>query len=160
MWGARRPRSPVRRAGLRAWSWLRAHGRPGEVVLHNVHTSGSMEFFTGLEAPLEGRQPLIEPYPVLRGAIDMLTDAYRYFGSGGRDTDILRQARATWVVVADKNGTFGENRGFGGGLASFRRRPELTLEWQEEGVAIFRVHLPDPAPAPGQAGSDPGASGS
>ena len=54
-------------------------GAPGDVVLSNALTTGTVESFTGLEDPLEGRQPLIEDPAFLAAANQLLLDAHDWF---------------------------------------------------------------------------------
>ncbi|NJD27525.1 MAG: hypothetical protein FIA92_04440 [Chloroflexi bacterium] len=124
--------------GREAIAELARHGEPGDVVLSNALTTGQLEFHTELEAPLEGRQPLIEEPAFLDHANAMLLAAHRFFGPE-RDPAVLQALGVRWVLVADQPRLLGASASLGGNVADADRDPRLTLRWQGAGVALFEV---------------------
>lgn len=144
--------------GERALAVLARLGAPGDVVLSNVLTPGTIEFFTGLEAPLEGRQPLIEEPAVLTAANELLLRAHRFWAggsgpdggsgpgpvdgpgpAGGAGEGLLDALRVRWLLVADDPGLLGASAGLGGSVAALGDWPGIEIVWAEDGVAIARV---------------------
>jgi hypothetical protein len=114
----------------------------GDVVLSNSLTNGTLEFFTHLEAPLEGRQPLLEEPALLDHANATLLAAHRFFGPEHDDT-ILSDLGVRWVLVADRPRTLGGTASLGGSVASAATDPRLVERWVGTGVALFEVVPPD-----------------
>lgn len=139
--------SPV---GERALVELARLGAPGDVVLSNALTPGTIEFFTGLEAPLEGRQPLIEEPEVLAAANELLLRAHRFWTGDPGAVDLLGDLGVRWLLVADDPALLGASAGLGGSTADLAGRPGIEVVWSEGGVAIARV---------GAAGGSGGGSG-
>ena len=98
---------------------LRTMGSPGDVVLSNALTTGTIESFTGLEDPLEGRQPLIEDPAFPESANQLLLDVHDWFA---KPTDRVLPDRlgVRWVLVVDDAAALGTDATLGGGVA----RPE------------------------------------
>jgi hypothetical protein len=148
-------------AGERALAELARLGAPGDVVLSNALTPGTIEFFTGLEAPLEGRQPLIEEPDVLAAANELLLRAHRFWTGDAGAGDLLGDLGVRWLLVADDPALLGASAGLGGSTGDLVGRPGVEVVWSEDGVAIARV---GPVGGEGGAagawdGAAPGASG-
>lgn len=145
-------------AGERALAVLARLGAPGDVVLSNALTPGTIEFFTGLEAPLEGRQPLIEEPAVLAAANELLLRAHRFWAggsgpdegsgpgpadgagpAGGAVEGLLDALRVRWLLVADDPGLLGASAGLGGSVAALGDWQGIDIVWAADGVAIARV---------------------
>jgi len=127
--------------GTAALSALRSHAAPGDVVLSNVLTTGTIEFFAPVEVPVEGRQPLIEERGFLGTANQLLLDAHDWFtGSAGVVGGSLPdRLGARWILVADHAGTLGSDATVGGSVAATAGREGLAEVWSAPGVALFRV---------------------
>jgi len=133
-------------AGAAALGELRRVAQPGDVVLSNVLTTGTIESFTGLEDPLEGRQPLIENPTFLAAANQLLLDAHRWFD---RPTDrtLIDRLGASWILVADRPDLLGASALVGGSVASVVGAPGFDPAWSAEGIALLRVTQPNPGVA-------------
>jgi hypothetical protein len=128
--------------GEAALATLRQLGRPGDVVLSNILTTGTIESFTGLEDPLEGRQPLIEQPAFLAATNQLLLDAHGWFArpsAGG----LAARLGVHWILVADAPATLGASATLGGGVATVRAAAGLREAWSGTGVAIFEVEEPN-----------------
>lgn len=146
-------------AGERALAELARLGSPGDVVLSNVLTPGTIEFFTGLEVPLEGRQPLIEELEVLDTANALLLRAHRFWTGDRRADDLLGDLRVRWLLVADDPALLGASAGLGGSTAVLAGRPGIEVVWREGGVAIARVVGVDGGSGGGGSAEDGAAGG-
>jgi hypothetical protein len=131
---------PISPAGRAALERLRSVGRPGDVVLSNVLTTGTIEFFTGLEDPLEGRQPLIEEPAVLAATNQLLLDAHRFFELPS-DGQVIDRLAVRWVLVADDPRVLGGTALLGGTVAAMSV-PSLHQVWSADGIALFEVVAP------------------
>jgi hypothetical protein len=127
-------------AGLEALAELRRVAAPGDVVVSNVLTSGTVELFTGLEAPLEARQPLIEEPGFLAAANDLLLAGHRFF-DGGRDRTFVDGLGARWVLVAESPGVLGASVPLGSGVNA-TTLDWLRTVWRGEGIALYEVMSP------------------
>lgn len=125
-------------AGLAAFEELRRRGEPGDVVVSNALTTGSIEWFTGLEAPFEGRQPLIEEPATLARTNQLLLDGHRWFGLPF-DRAFLDGLGASWVLVADLPVTLAAPATLGGNVAWVGLSTHLRQVWSGEGIALFEV---------------------
>ena len=109
--------------GQAALETLRTTGSSGDVVLSNSLTTGTIESFSGLEDPLEGRQPLIEDAEFLSGRISCCsrptsgssqpTDGHCSAGSGsdGSSSRTIRPILGTTATLGGGVGTVGGDRG-------------------------------------------------
>jgi hypothetical protein len=121
---------------------LKAMARPGDVVVSNALTTGTVESFTGLEDPLEGRQPLIEERAILARANDLLLAAHRWFESPA-DRAFVDSVGARWVLVVDDPATLGAAGTLGGSVAGLDAPPPwLHGVARGAGVVIFEVTDP------------------
>jgi hypothetical protein len=125
-------------SGAAAIAELGRDAQPGDVVLTNALTSGQLEFFTGVEAPLEGRQPLIEQAAFLDQANATLLAAHNFFGPV-HDGAVLSALGVRWVLVVDEPSTLGATASLGGGVATASQDSRLAMRWQAPGVALFEV---------------------
>ncbi|HZC33299.1 MAG TPA: glycosyltransferase family 39 protein [Candidatus Bathyarchaeia archaeon] len=132
--------------GSAALAMLRQLGRPGDVVLSNALTTGTVEAFSGLEDPLEGRQPLIEQPAFLAATNALLLDTHQWFVNPTDDT-LIRQLAVRWVLAADDPATLGATASLGGTVASLRTTTQLRETWSDGGIALFEVVNPNPAAA-------------
>lgn len=129
---------PITEPGLAALAELRERGRPGDIVVSNVLTTGTIESFTGLEDPLEGRQPLIEEPAVLASANQLLLDAHAWFEQPS-DTTFVDRLGASWVLVADRPEILGGDALVGGSTAASTAPPGLERVWSSAGVTLLRA---------------------
>jgi hypothetical protein len=131
-------------AGSAALVELRTLAAPGDVVLSNVLTTGTIEFFAPVEAPLEGRQPLIEQPGFLDTANRLLLDAHAWFtGPAGAPGDsLVDRLGARWVLVADDAAALGSDATVGGNVAGMAGRAGLEQVWSAPGIALFRATAP------------------
>ena len=134
----------IKPAGRSALEALREMGAGGDMVLSNALTTGTIESFTGLEAPLEGRQPLIEDPAFLASANRLLLAAHEWFAHP-TDRAFLDRLGVRWVLVADAPTTLGTAGTLGGGVAQAEAVAGLRVAWSGAGVALLEV--PDPVKA-------------
>jgi hypothetical protein len=144
---------PSGRAALEA---LRSMAGPDDVAISNAITYGTIEFFSGVEAPLEGRQPLIEEPQLLEDVNGLLISMNRYLLSSlNREAvEAVNDLGFRWLIVVDDPSTLGADDLFGGSIARFTDDPTVRLAWQGDGVAIYESALPHAAALqlqPGQA---------
>ena len=133
-------------AGAAALETLRQLGQPGDVVVSNVLTTGTVESFTRLEDPLEGRQPLIEEPGFLAATNALLLDTHRWFADPV-DGAFLARIGARWVLAANDPSILGTTGTLGGGVEALRGAPYLREVASGEGIAIFEVVRPNRAAA-------------
>ena len=128
-------------AGLAALGALRSLARPDDIVLTNALTTGTVESFTGLEVPLEGRQPLIEDPAFLGEANALLLDTHAWFD---RPTDrvLIDRLGVSWVLVVDRPDLLGADKVIGGSVSTMRVAPGLEPAWSAEGILLLRVANP------------------
>ena len=131
-------------AGRDALTVLRSMAEPGDVALTNAVTFGTLEFFGGVEAPFEGRQPLIEDPKLLEDVNRLLIALNRYLASplNGNAVATIESLGARWLVIVDDPASMGADDLFGGSIARFLDDPTMHLAWQGEGIAIFESELP------------------
>jgi hypothetical protein len=129
-------------AGSSALATLRELGRPGDVVLSNVLTTGTVESFTGLEDPLEGRQPLIEQPAFLATTNALLLDAHGWF-TNPVDSGLPRRIGARWILAADDPAILGATASLGGTVDALRAASQLHEAWSVAGIALFEVVDPN-----------------
>jgi hypothetical protein len=90
-----------------------------------------VEYFSGLENPLEGRQPLIEELSALTSATEFLVDPDR--------GELQRELGATWMLLASDSGDLGTPLSYGNPAPHFAERAGLEVVWREGGVRILRA---------------------
>jgi hypothetical protein len=135
-------------SGWEAFGRLRQVGHPTDVVLSNALTHGSIEMLTGLEYPLDGRQPFIEEQEFLLAANRVLRDAHDLFTRPRRPHAVLQRLGVRWALVADDPRTLGAVDTLGGSVETFAAAPGWVEEARWEGLALFRretVERPIPA---------------
>ena len=132
--------------GLAALEAARTLASRGDLIVSNVLTTGTIEAFTGLEAPLEGRQPLIEDPEFLAIANQRLLDAHRWF-TAPVDRAFLDGLGARWVLAADDPATLGASGSLGGTPAALGDLGWLREAWSSEGIGLFEVREPAVAAA-------------
>lgn len=137
-------RPAVSAAGSDAFAELSSAAPPGSVVVSNTATRGTVEFFTGLEDPLEGRQPLIEDLPTLTSATSYLKLMHEFLVDP-HPQQLERELGATWIVLAASPQELGTSLEYGTAAPHFARRAGLELVWQQGGVQI--LHSTGDAPA-------------
>jgi hypothetical protein len=128
----------VSEVGLEALQTLRDRSGPGDVVVHNVITGGSVGILSGLEAPLEGRQPLIEDTDFLMEVNQTLSDAHDFFVAPA-DARFPARFGARWLLVSDDPSTLGGFYSFGGRVTSMRAQPYVRERWSAPGIALFET---------------------
>jgi hypothetical protein len=133
--------TPTGRDALEA---LRTMAAPGDVAISNAVTFGTLEFFAGVEAPFEGRQPLIEDPKLLDDVNALLIALNRYLASplNGNAVVAIESLGARWLVIVDDPASLGADDLFGGFVARFEGDPTVRLAWQAERIAIFESTLP------------------
>ncbi len=127
--------------GQAALETLRTMGAPGDIVLSNVLTTGTIEAFSGLEDPLEGRQPLIEDPAFLATANRLLLDAQDWFADPDSRT-FLDRLGVRWVLVADDPAILGTTGTLGGSVAGTTSGEGLRVAWSAPGIALLEVSDP------------------
>lgn len=135
-------RPPLTPAGAAALAKLRQVAPPGSVVVTNAATRGTIEFFTGLEDPLEGRQPLIEDLGTLTSATDYLVRLHRVLTSP-RPGELQRELGASWLVLSRTPQELGTVLAYGSPSRGFAHRAGLSVVWHQGGVSI--LHAPGAA---------------
>jgi hypothetical protein len=133
---AGRPALPA--VGVDALAELRSSAAPGSVVVSNVATRGTVEFFSGLENPLEGRQPLIEDLPTLTSATSYLRRMHEFLVDPHHG-QLQQQLGASWLLLADSSGDLGTTLDYGTPAPHFARRSGLEVVWQQGGMSLLRV---------------------
>lgn len=128
--------------GAAALGTLRQIGRPGDVVLSNVLTTGTIESFTGLENPFEGRQPLIEQPEFLAAANQLLLDGHAWFERPDV-SGLPARLGVRWILVADAPAVLGASATLGGSVATMSATSGLRQIWSGDGVAIFEIDRPN-----------------
>lgn len=130
--------------GRDALAALRSMAASGDVAITNAVTFGTVEFFAGVEAPFEGRQPLIEDPKLLDDVNRLLISLNRYLASplNGNAVATIESLGARWLVIVDDAATLGADDLFGGSIDRFVDDPTVSLAWQGEGVAIFESEVP------------------
>jgi hypothetical protein len=122
--------------GQRALTWMAENLPPGSRVVSDVATRGTVEFFTGAENPLEGRQPLIEDGGFLDAAIDQLLAVHDFLENpapGG-----LEALGADYLVVAPP-GELGTGLSYGNAPGNVAARAGLETVYDRGGVKVFRA---------------------
>ncbi len=141
---------------------------PDDAVLSNASTRGTIEFLTGREAPLEGRQPFIEDSSFLLEVNDLLLDTHEYFLDPSK-ADVLQRLDVRWLLVAGDPSALGANFSYssedtpieealGRSLVVERlaRQPYLETVWRGGGVGLFRTREPsEPVDQVGEADPRP-----
>ncbi len=130
--------------GQAALEALRTTGSSGDVVLSNALTTGTIEAFSGLEVPLEGRQPLIEDAEFLESANQLLLEAHEWFVQP-TSRALLDRLGVRWVLVADDPAVLGTTGTLGGSVGTVEAIGGLTRVWSGVGIALFE--LPQPVTA-------------
>jgi hypothetical protein len=133
-------------AGEQVLERLRAEEAPG-TVLSNASTRGLIEFAARREAPIEGRQPVIEDPGFLRAANARLEQVERFFNNAGldgprADRAVLDQLDVGWIIAADPPEALGTPFSFSvpAGLAErLAREPGLSEAFAASGLTVFRV---------------------
>lgn len=125
--------------GLAALQAARAMVAPDQAILTNAITPGSVEAFTGREAPMEGRQPLIEDSAFLAYVNRTMAEVHDFFESPVASAPVLQRLDVAWLLVVDDPATLGVTRSYGGGVDLIRATPGLTVRWSASGVALFEV---------------------
>jgi hypothetical protein len=131
----------IQPAGFEALARLQALADADDVVVSNVLTTGTIESFTGLENPLEGRQPLIEESDLLQAANALLLAGHRFFGDPA-DRSYVAGLGARWVLVADDPAILGATATLGGSTGVLDAVAWLRPAWQGPGIAIYEVESP------------------
>ena len=129
-------------SGSTALGTLRQLGHPGDVVISNALTTGTIESFTGLEDPLEGRQPLIEEPGFLAATNALLLDTHRWFADPANDA-FLAKIGARWILATDDPAILGATATLGGTTATLRNAPGLHEVWSGDRIALFEVVSPN-----------------
>lgn len=121
---------------------------PSGAVLSNVSTRGLIEFETGHEVPLEGRQPVIENPGFLSGANNLLRQVQTFFvfPSAQQGESLLRSLGVRWLVVSDRSPALGSPTHFGpteDESAALTSLPYLHSVWSDGGLTIFENGDPE-----------------
>ena len=108
------------------------------MVVTNVSTRGTLEYFTGLEAPAEGRQPLIEDRRTLGSAIQYLVRLHDFIRHPHRG-QLQKQLGAGWIVLAVPPRELGTGINYGPPARSLARKAGLDVVWQRGGISILKA---------------------
>jgi hypothetical protein len=140
--------SEVGERGRRALTELGSRGSDGGgAVLSNVSSRGVIEHETGLEVPVEGRQPVIEDPSFLAAANSRLQDVEAFFvsageGDGKEPDPLLNDLDVRWVLAATDSDALGSPYQFGdspGLISRLKDEPGLSSVWSEPGLEVFEV---------------------
>jgi hypothetical protein len=131
-------RPAVSTTGAQALAELRKEAPSGSVVVSNVATRGTLEYFTGLEAPTEGRQPLIEDPRTLASAAQYLLSMHRFLRHP-RPGQLQHDLGATWLVLVNPPDELGTRLNYGRPRSGLARKAGLEAVWRRDGVGIFKV---------------------
>ena len=135
-------RAAISGTGEQAFAELEQRAPSGSVVVSNVGTRGTLEYFTGLEVPTEGRQPLIEDRRTLAAAVQYLSRLHRFL-QDPHPGQLRNDLGATWLVLSARPRVLGTGIHYGSPAASFVRRSGLEVVWQHGGTSILKA--PGPA---------------
>jgi hypothetical protein len=131
--------------GREALSVLKAKANgPDEAVLSNISTRGLIEFSTGLEVPVEGRQPVIEDPDFLTGANRALVEIHRYLDHP-TDPGLVRRLGVRWLLVSNQSRGIGSPFNLGLPIEQAQRlmeQPYLKTVWTANNLALLRVKGP------------------
>jgi len=127
-------------AGRDGTDALRIFSTPGDRVLSNATTRGTVESLTRIDSLLEGRQPLIEDAEFLDHTNETLESAIRFFRSPAEDS-VLTDFGVRWLLISDKPALLGAEESFGGSVEQFRGLPQFREVWSAEGVALFETDV-------------------
>ena len=124
--------------GSRVFAELGRVASTDAVVVSNVATRGTVEFFTGLENPLEGRQPLIEERATLTSATAYLRRMHEFLVDPDPQ-ELERKLGATWLILAWKSRDLGTGLYYGRPVKDFARRAGLEVVWKQSGVSLLHA---------------------
>ncbi|GAA1932366.1 hypothetical protein [Nocardioides marmoribigeumensis] len=122
--------------GLAALTWMRSHLPRGSRVVSNVATRGTLEYFSHVENPLEGRQPLIEERGFLQAAVADLRAVHDFLVSpspGG-----LERVGADYLLLA-RPAELGSGLQYARPSSSLRSAADLDLVWRQGDVRLFKA---------------------
>ena len=131
-------RPAISRTGAQALVELKDRAPSGSVVVSNVATRGTLEYFTSLEAPAEGRQPLIEDPRTLDSATEYLLRLHRFLQQPHRG-QLRNELGATWLVIAQEPGELGTNLNYGKPRRSLAKKAGLDVVWRRGGISILKA---------------------
>jgi hypothetical protein len=134
-------RPAISDTGAQALAELKQRAPTGSVVLSNVATRGTLEYFTGLEDPAEGRQPLIEDRNTLGSAVQYLIRLHA-FVQDPRRGELTNRLGATWFVLSKQPRNLGTGINYGLPASSFARKAGLKVVWQHDGIMILKAQGP------------------
>lgn len=132
----------ITETGMRALEVLRTDARSEQAILTNASTHGSIEFLTGLEVPLEARQPVLEQPQVLELANKRLERTSAFFDDPEAARSILDELGVRWLLVSEDPADLGALSSFGNSrevVARLRRTPFLQEVWSADDMAVFRA---------------------
>ena len=134
---ARAPR--LSEDALDALAEVRRASDPGDQVLSNAATRGTLTFFTRREAPLEGRQPVLEDPRVLELATERLAQTEAFFNDP-TERPLPEGAKARWIVVTECPGNLGAMHAYGadrGALDRIRPSRRFARVWRGRCTDVF-----------------------
>ena len=134
---ARAPR--IGEDGLDALATARRVSSPGDVLLSNAATRGTIAFFTRREVPLESRQPVLEDPAVLEFATEQLTEADAFFDDPARQP-LPKRVAARWILVTECPASLGATHAYGsarGAPARVRAAGRFEQVWRRGCIALF-----------------------
>jgi hypothetical protein len=124
--------------GSQALAELERRAPIGSVVATNVATRGTLEYFTDLEAPSEGRQPLIEDPRTLDSAVQYLVRLNRFL-QDPHPGQLQRDLGAGWFLLAKHPLELGTRLNYGRPTSRLAHKAGLEVVWQRKGVRIFKA---------------------
>jgi hypothetical protein len=115
-----------------------------EAVLSNISTRGLIGFTTGLQAPIEGRQPVIEDPEFLTDANRALVEVHHYFDNPV-SAGVPRRMGARWLLISNGSRGFGSPFNLGpptGEVQRIARQTYVEEVWRSRNLALFKLRGP------------------
>jgi hypothetical protein len=115
-----------------------------EAVLSNISTRGLIGFTTGLQAPIEGRQPVIEDPEFLTDANEALVEIHHYLDHP-TSAALPRRLGARWLLISNGSRGFGSPFALGlpaGEVGRIAEQPYVDEVWHSRNLALFKLRGP------------------
>jgi hypothetical protein len=112
-----------------------------EAVLSNISTRGLIGFTTGLQAPIEGRQPVIEDPEFLTDANRALVEIHEYLDHP-TSAALPRRMGARWLLISNGSRGFGSPFDLGpptGEVQRIAEQPYVEEVWHSRNLALFKL---------------------
>ena len=127
-------------SAIEALNWIRSETPCDSMILTNQRTVGVFKAMTGRVALIEGMSPYLRP-AMLDRSIDLMLQAGSFFKDPWNQGRFLQEKSVDYVVVLN-NTRLGHRYGVDRPSPDFDDAPFLELEFQNEGIRIYRVTMP------------------